>query len=237
MNGEGRDRAWSLRDPSGQAHQFRNLARFISEHHASFSPEDLEPFSASNPALTNAYVHLSHLRPGHKQHVGIWKGWSWLGNETAIPDRRTRQWALQGPDGTIFEFTNLTKFIEAHRHAFDPADLETTNSRHSSAYTNLARLRPGRKRHRSSWKSWSWVGVESTVVRHPPRQGLLVSPDGQTFEITKLGTFVAEHADLFDPADLVPFPSNHKFNGAQSNLSHLRRGRLKSWKGWKWSTG
>lgn len=66
---------WSLCDPTGTVHQFRNLAQFVREHPELFATEDTEiRYGTNSRALAGLRLLRPERRPEPKKQ---WKGWTW----------------------------------------------------------------------------------------------------------------------------------------------------------------
>lgn len=74
--------AWSLKDPSGTVHQFKNLSRFVSENRHLFTEEQLRPTSARHPSMCRAASELMKLSPRRKDPRSTAIGWMWHVNNT-----------------------------------------------------------------------------------------------------------------------------------------------------------
>lgn len=76
------EKVWSVRDPAGRLHRFRNLCEFVRNNQALFASEDVVPQMkgmATRWDRTRAYDGLASLRPsaGKTPSPGSWKGWTW----------------------------------------------------------------------------------------------------------------------------------------------------------------
>jgi hypothetical protein len=70
---------WSLCDPWGNVHNFRNLAHFVREHRDLFLPDDLVIRYRSN---SRALAGLRLLRPECKPKPRTrWKDWTWAADK------------------------------------------------------------------------------------------------------------------------------------------------------------
>ena len=77
------EKTWSVRDPMGKTHRFRNLCEFVRNNQSMFIPEDSIPRKICGHVSwisTRAYSGLSGLRPSNKKKTtkGQWKGWVWV---------------------------------------------------------------------------------------------------------------------------------------------------------------
>jgi len=68
---------WSLIDPNGVPHRFRNLAHFIREHQDLFAIDDVRVPRGKPEIKTKAYGGLSQLRVTNTNPAASWKGWTW----------------------------------------------------------------------------------------------------------------------------------------------------------------
>lgn len=69
---------WSICDPSGEVHEFSNLAHFVRTHPDLFDPDDLVNRTGRPTSyICRATVGLGQLRPEKKMKVNQWKGWTW----------------------------------------------------------------------------------------------------------------------------------------------------------------
>lgn len=75
-----------------------------------------------------------------------------------------KEWILQGPDGQVWEFRNLKKFIRDNPALFDETDVQwkdvpgKTNQAWCRAFHALSRLRPGCSKFLPEWNGWKWLG-------------------------------------------------------------------------------
>ena len=75
-----------------------------------------------------------------------------------------KEWVLQGPDGSVWQFRNLKKFIRDNPALFDESDVQwkdvpgKTNQAWCRAFHALSRLRPGCSKFLPEWNGWKWLG-------------------------------------------------------------------------------
>jgi hypothetical protein len=68
-----------------------------------------------------------------------------------------REWSLQGPDGTVYRFRNLSLFIREHRHLFDPEDTRVDRRGCCNVNVYLGKLRPRTDAlYWKEWRGWRW---------------------------------------------------------------------------------
>lgn len=67
---------WSLRDPRGVEHHFRNLRHFIRHHRSLFTPRQLEV--RTKTGRTRIEACLASLSPRHTFLVTCSQGWTWV---------------------------------------------------------------------------------------------------------------------------------------------------------------
>lgn len=73
-------KAWILKDPEGQIHEFRNLANFIRAHADMFDANDVKWIRHG----CHASKSLSCLRPTRSKPLESWKGWEWAGQNARV---------------------------------------------------------------------------------------------------------------------------------------------------------
>jgi len=65
----------------------------------------------------------------------------------------------------------------------------------------------------------------------------LVSPDGDVYTFRNMSNFVREHKELFDECDIVGCETGNSLAAHQlRRLNPMRRGHIRSWKGWEWKS-
>lgn len=78
---------WSLREPCGKTHEFKNLSEWVRMNEELFNPEDViwQPIRpGGRTSICRAIICLGMLRPDRRCGRGSWKGWTWY----SIPERR-----------------------------------------------------------------------------------------------------------------------------------------------------
>lgn len=75
---------WALTGPDAARYRFRNLSLFIREHAHLFDPNDVLPIRADGKGPSRAAGGLAKLRPGRKNRVASWKGWTWTAGDDAL---------------------------------------------------------------------------------------------------------------------------------------------------------
>ena len=74
-----------------------------------------------------------------------------------------KDWTLRGPDGRVFQFRNLKKWVRENESLFDPTDViwkdmnGKANQAWCRAFQALGRLRPTSSKHIPEWNGWKWA--------------------------------------------------------------------------------
>ena len=74
-----------------------------------------------------------------------------------------KMWRLRAPDGLLYEFRNLKKFVREHEQLFSPDDViwkemnGKANQAWCRAFQSLGRLRPTSSKHIAEWFGWTWA--------------------------------------------------------------------------------
>lgn len=74
-----------------------------------------------------------------------------------------KMWRLRAPDGSLYEFRNLKKFVREHETLFSPDDViwkemnGKANQAWCRAFQSLGRLRPTSSKNIPEWCGWTWA--------------------------------------------------------------------------------
>lgn len=171
-------------------------------------------------------------------------------------DGRVRKWSLCGPDGCVYEFANLRKFVRENAHLFSPEDTiwKTSGPLHQQyewckASSLLARLRPGLSNTIPQWRGWTWndynMGAPIEITQPKREQTgktwVLQSPDGNIHRFKNLRHFIRQNIHFF--THLLPLqpPQGLAWGYLETqvwmNLNRLRpkhNHHLPEWQGWRW---
>lgn len=97
---------WRLRDPSGRAHEFKNLAEFVRQNAHLFEPHHVVWTRRGNGTSCLAYSGIAGLRPYKRNGQpkprveGSWFGWTWVSGIEDIETPRKRDLLdRREPDG------------------------------------------------------------------------------------------------------------------------------------------
>jgi hypothetical protein len=134
------------------------LIRFRQENPGLFERRRVEGMKRSSLVREN----LLRL---HRERKAEWRASALKNPKLQATDQHiaAKLWRLRGPDGNLYEFRNLKKFVREHENLFEADDViwkemnGKANQAWCRAFQALGRLRPTSSKHLAEWHGWRWV--------------------------------------------------------------------------------
>jgi len=71
-------------------------------------------------------------------------------------NHNAKAYSLKSPNGKIFQFRNLSYFVEKHREEFTELYNIIDDAKLQTIHTGLANLAPRIRKPKKSWRGWTW---------------------------------------------------------------------------------
>ena len=142
----------------GPNSRISRLIRFRQENPGLFERRRVEGMKRSSLVREN----LMRL---HRERKEQWRASALKNPKLQATDQHiaAKMWRLKAPDGNVYEFRNLKKFVREHEDIFDADDVVwkdmngKANQAWCRAFQALGRLRPTSSKHLAEWHGWRWV--------------------------------------------------------------------------------
>ena len=138
--------------------RINRLLRFRQQNPALFERRRIEGMKRS-PLVRDNLMRL------HRERKAEWRASALKNPKLQATDVHiaAKDWTLRGPDGQVFQFRNLKKWVREHEALFDPTDViwkdmnGKANQAWCRAFQALGRLRPTSSKHIPEWNGWKWA--------------------------------------------------------------------------------
>jgi len=101
----------------------------------------------------------------HRERKAEWRASALKNPKLQATDQHiaAKVWRLRSPEGNVYEFRNLKKFVREHEDLFEAEDMiwkerdGKANPAWCRAFQALGRPRPTCAKHLSEWHGWRWA--------------------------------------------------------------------------------
>jgi hypothetical protein len=140
--------------------RINRLLRFRQQNPGLFERRRIEGMKRS-PLVRDNLMRL------HRERKAEWRASALKNPKLRATDLHiaAKEWVLRGPDGQVFQFRNLKKWVREHEELFDPTDVVwkemngVANQAWCRAFQALGRLRPTSSKHIPEWNGWKWAAA------------------------------------------------------------------------------
>jgi len=142
---------YSFKSPEGRVYRCRNLHYFANKRRTLFAGIFKELDDAAVRRIRGGLVSIV---PWRRHAAYSWYGWTWY--DGGEPTRFPFEYSLKSPQGKVFKFILLHRFVTGHRELFTEIykGVENVNPRRISC--GFSTLAPWSKCRRKSWHGWTW---------------------------------------------------------------------------------